>query len=220
MTNMVLRSSLGISLTAVLLAACAKDPTQGKTRAAVAAAQEEAAAPSGAETLAVTPEGSTIRFLGAKITAQHPGRFNDFRGTIALADGAPEKSRVEVEVQTASLSTDEKIAKLEGHLRSADFFDVESHPTARFVSTEIRPGSDAAGMTHTVTGNLTLRGVTRSVTFPASIQVGDRAVSVKAEFGINRQDFGISYPGARDDLIKDHVLLTIELSAPRPTPRS
>jgi polyisoprenoid-binding protein YceI len=211
--------AIAIALASSLaLVACAKDPTDGKTRAQVGQARSAAAAPPTAEQIAITPAGSSIRFLGAKVTAQHPGRFTDFSGTISLVEGAPEKSHVEVQIQMASLSTDERIAKLDAHLRSADFFDVEQHPTARFVSTEIRPESGAAGATHAVTGNLTLRGVTRSVTFPAAITVGPGAVTVKAEFGINRQDFGIAYRGMTDDLIKDHVLLTIDVAAPRGTP--
>jgi polyisoprenoid-binding protein YceI len=214
-----MKSSLRpVALALLFAGACAKDPTAGKTKATVGEARHEGAV-AGGEALPITPQSSSIRFVGAKITAQHPGRFSDFSGTISLVDDAPEKSRVEVTVSTASLSTDEDLPRLENHLRSDDFFDVEKYPTARFVSTEIKPGSDVAGATHTVTGNLELRGVTRSVTFPATIKVNRDAVGVSAEFGINRKDFGIEYPGKRDDLIKDNVLLTIELSAPR-GPRS
>jgi polyisoprenoid-binding protein YceI len=203
------------ALLALLLAtACANDPTSGKTHAAVGEAKAEAARPAGAEVLAITPAVAKIGFVGAKVTAQHAGGFRDLGGTIALVDGAPEKSRVEVEVKTASLWVDGP-DKLRAHLASPDFFAVATHPTARFVSTEIRPGASAAGATHTVTGNLELRGVTRGVTFPATVSVDAGAVTVKAEFGIDRKDFGIVYAGAADDLIKDNVLLTVEIAAPR-----
>jgi polyisoprenoid-binding protein YceI len=82
------------------------------------------------------------------------------------------------------------------------------------VSTEIKRD----GAAYVVTGNLELHGVTKSVTFPATIDVTPSAVAVKAEFGVNRKDFGIVYPGAADDLIKDNVLLQISLTAPRTKP--
>jgi len=64
-----------------------------------------------------------------------------------------------------------------------------------------------------VTGNLELHGVTKSITFPATITVQGDTVAVKAEFAINRKDFGIVYPGKPDDLIKDDVLLRLNISA-------
>jgi polyisoprenoid-binding protein YceI len=209
------------SIALVLLAgiACAKDPASGKSRAAVAAPKQESAAPASAPLLQVTPATSTIRFIGAKVTAQHPGRFNDFTGTIALAD-SPENSRVEFEVKMASVASDEGLDKLVGHLKSADFFDAANHPVARFTSTEIRPGSTAPDMNYTVTGNLELRGTRKSITFPAAIAVTGEAVTVRSEFAINRKDFGIVYPGMQDDLIKDNVLIQIDLRAPRPAEKS
>lgn len=209
-----------LAFASLVAAACAKDPTAGKTQAAVGTAKPETPLASAGELIEVTPAVAKIGFIGAKVTAQHVGKFSDFHGAIALSDGRPEASRVEVEVKTASVSIEGGPAKLENHLRSPDFFDVANHPTARFVSTAIQPGSDVAGATHTVTGNLTLRGTTRSVTFPATITVTPAEVGVKAEFGINRKDFGIVYPGMADDLIKDNVLLHIEITAPRTQQRS
>jgi len=97
-------------------------------------------------------------------------------------------------------------------LKSPDFFDVEKFPKAKFVSTAIKAGGDN-GATHTVTGNLELHGVTKAITFPAQIKVDPDAVSVVAEFSINRKDFSIVYPGMPDDLIKDDVLLKLSLHA-------
>jgi polyisoprenoid-binding protein YceI len=125
-------------------------------------------------------------------------------------DRDPLKSTVSAEIQTASLVADD--AKLTGHLHSADFLDVERFPQATFVSTAVRPGG-AAGATHTVTGNLRMHGVEKSISFPASIRVVDDGVHVDAEFVINRKDFDIVYPGAPDDLIKDEVLMKLKLRA-------
>src|SRR5512132_3562287 len=99
-------------------AACAKDPTQGKSAATVGEAKTATAAPASAETLRVGPEGSKIAFVGAKVTAQHAGKFGDFAGTIALVPEAIEKSRVEFDVKVASLSIEGGPEDLEHHLRS------------------------------------------------------------------------------------------------------
>ena len=207
-------SSRVVPFIALALVACAKDPTAGKTKAEVASARPEAPAAAAAETVSLTPANTKVGWVGAKITAQHTGSFGELTGSISLVDGKPDASRVVVEIATASISEDENNARLVGHLKSADFFDVATYPTARFASTEIVAGG-ANGATHTVTGNLERHGVTKSVTFPATISVTPEAVRVNAELGINRHDWGISYPGAKDDLIKDNVLLELAIDAPR-----
>jgi polyisoprenoid-binding protein YceI len=204
-----------IFMSALAFAACAKDPTQGKTAATVGAAQTASAAPASAESLKVGPDTSKIGFVGAKVTAQHVGQFGDFAGTISLVADAVEKSRVEFDVKTASLAMPGEPEDLVHHLKSPDFFDVAKFPSARFVSTAIKAGSDVAGANYTITGNLEMRGTSKSVTFPATVTVGADAVHVKSEFGINRKDFGIVYPGMKDDLIKDNVLIRVDLTAPR-----
>ena len=85
------------------------------------------------------------------------------------------------------------------------------HPEATFSSTSITSGGDGEGITHTVTGDLTLHGVTQSISFPAALQVGPGGARAKAEFTIDRQLFGVSFPGRPDDLIKDDVLIKLEL---------
>ena len=214
MTSTLTRLAL-TALAALAVGACAKDPTSGKQQAAVAEARTESTPAAATEVISLTPANTKIGYVGAKVTAQHKGGFGSFTGTASVVDGKPEASRVEVDIDVASITEEEDNQKLLAHLRSADFFDVEKHPRARFVSTAITPGSDVAGATHTVTGNLELRGVKKSVTFPATISLSGDRVKVDAEFGINRHDWGISYPGMQDDLIKDNVLLSVAIDAPR-----
>jgi polyisoprenoid-binding protein YceI len=102
--------------------------------------------------------------------------------------------------------------KLTEHLKTPDFFDVAKFPDAKFVSTEIRAGGDK-GASHTVTGNLTMHGVTKSVTFPATIAVTADTASVDSDFSINRKDFGINYAGAADNLIRDDVVIKLTIRA-------
>ena len=153
---------------------------------------------------------SKIGALGAKITGKHDLLFPEFDGKVRL-DGE-NVSAISFTVQVSSLQTEPE--KLVTHLKSADFFDATVHPTATFTSAEVKPVGQG-DTTHEVSGDLTLRGVTKRVTFPAKLTVTPGEVTGRAEFSINRQDFGIVYPGKPDDLIQDNVLLTIDLVAPR-----
>ena len=71
------------------------------------------------------------------------------------------------------------------------------------------------GATHTITGNLTLRGVTKTISFPANVTVAANAVTAKAEFALPRLQFGIAYAGKADDLIRDNVIIKLDVTAPR-----
>ena len=203
----------GLTLGA-LATACDNDPSADKVKAvsAPATAQPAPAAQPGAVKYQFDSQNSSLAFVGAKVTGKHEGSFQTFSGTVQLVDHAPEKSSVKVSVDMASVQVEP--AKLEGHLKSPDFFDVAKYPQANFESTAVKAGG-AAGATHTITGNLSLHGVTRSISFPATIQVNGDSLSVKAEFAINRKDFGIVYPGMPDDLIQDDVLIQLKLGANR-----
>jgi len=138
--------------------------------------------------IALTPENTKVQFVGTHAAADpnpRTGVFEQFSGT-ATIDGSALTS-LEVEIQTDSLSTD--IEKLTNHLKSPDFFSVNEHPTATFQSTSISAGDD--GKTN-ITGDLTLLGVTKSITFPAEISTAD-GLSLKSEFTIDRTEFGMDF---------------------------
>jgi polyisoprenoid-binding protein YceI len=164
------------------------------------------------ETLAIDPAASSVGFLGSKVTGKHEGKFEKVSGSIALAGGKVEGGKISIEVETASVKSDN--ADLDKHLKNADFFDVEKFPKATFTSSEIKAGG-TGGATHTVTGELDLRGVKKTITFPATITVADDSATGSAEFVINRKDFGISIAGQPDNLIRDDVALKLSLKAPR-----
>ena len=145
--------------------------------------------------------------MASKVTGSHHGSFKKFSGSIAF-NGQPESSSVSVTIETNSVEADDP--GLTKHLQTPDFFDVAKYPQATFVSTAIKPGGDG-GATHTVTGNLTMHGVTKSITFPATIAVTPAAVTVDSTFSINRKNFGINYAGAADNLIRDEVLMTLKV---------
>lgn len=196
-----------VSSLVLALAACNNDPAKGKSTAAVSDPAAAAPVVSGVK-YAFDESSSKVDFVGAKITKKHDGSFKKFNGAVQLVGNDPLKSQVTAEVETASLVADEE--KLTKHLKSPDFFDVEKYPKAKFVSTAVKAGGDK-GASHTITGNLELHGVTKSISFPANVKVTDGEVDVDAEFAINRKDFGLVYPGMPDDLIKDEVLLKLTI---------
>ncbi|MBX3210211.1 MAG: YceI family protein [Labilithrix sp.] len=196
------------------LAACddpAKNASKAVTTEATSTAAVEAKQAPAASTVtyAFDQANSKVEWVGSKVTAKHEGGFKTFSGTVTLIDQSPEKSKVAVDIETDSLYTPDG-EKLVGHLKSADFFDVGKFPKATFASTEVKKGGDK-GASHTVTGNLTLHGVTKSITFPATVKTNPNGVDVDAEFAINRKDFGIVYAGKADDLIRDDVVIKLTI---------
>jgi polyisoprenoid-binding protein YceI len=201
-----------LTVSVASLAAC-DDASKKQPAAAVGTALPAPPAPNpNAETLPFSNANSKIGFVGAKVTGSHEGSFEKFRGNVRLAAGKAEGSSVDVEIDTDSLKAEPE--KLQTHLKSADLFDTAKFPKATFKSTEIKAGG-TNGATHTVTGNLSLHGKEKAVSFPATIAVSSSEVTAKAEFSINRKDFDIVYPGMPNDLIKDAVVIKLDIHAPR-----
>jgi polyisoprenoid-binding protein YceI len=199
-----------LSLLLFVTAACnnpASDTSKAVTGEATKTATPQAA---GGQKYTITPANSKVEFIGSKVTGSHNGSFEKFNGEIHYTNNDPTQSHVTITIDTSSVKTDD--GKLTEHLKTADFFDIAKFPEAKFESTAIKTGGEK-GATHTVTGNLTLHGVTKSVTFPATISVTADAATVDADFAINRKDFGINYPGAQDNLIRDDVVMRLRLRA-------
>ena len=201
----------------ILLSACA-DPAANKPKAET----KEPTSKSGSETtpkkpepkgteLKVTPENSKVEFTGSKVTAKHSGGFKKFSGAIDMVNGKPEESSVSVEIDMKSVFADSE--KLANHLKSGDFFDVEKFPKSTFTSTKIAADSAKGDRNYTVTGDMEIRGVKKSITFPAKITFDKSDIAVDAEFSINRKDFEIKYAGMADDLIRDNVVIRLNLKS-------
>lgn len=208
-----MRSIVTPFLALPLLVACVGDVGEGKVKAEIeeppAAEKQAPAAEAKGKTVPIDVAASSIKALGAKVTATHPIDFHKWKGA-ATVDGK-EVTDLDFTIEMDSLEADHP--KLTGHLKNEDFFDVAKFPEASFDATAIKAGADG-DWTHTVTGDLTIHGQTKRVTFPAKIAVSDTAVVANTEFTINRQDFAITYKGKADDLIQDNVVLTIAFTAP------
>jgi polyisoprenoid-binding protein YceI len=202
----------------LFMAGC-EDPAANKFKA-------QTSAPSNSETnsssktltaaalsLPITPENSKIGFTGSKVTGKHEGGFKSFSGSIDLVGDKAEDSRVKVEIEMKSVFTDTD--QLTGHLQTGDFFEVDKFPTSSFVSTKIVPDTAKGQGNYSITGDLEMRGVKKSITFPATIGITPSDVSVNSEFAINRKDFGIVYAGKADDLVRDDVVIHLDLKTLR-----
>ena len=196
------------------LGACESE-IDNKTAATVADAPAAQPAPAAAPAPADDSDGATdalpagalplkadsrIEWVGAKVTKDHPGGFEKLSGHATLADGALASATVEIVID--SLYSDHP--KLTKHLKDADFFDVVTFPTATFRITSVVP---AEGGMSTVTGTLDLHGISKEISFPATVTVTETGATVAAEFTLLRKDFGMQYPGKPDDLIRDEVLV-------------
>lgn len=200
-----------LSLFLILLLAACSNPAADKPAAEVSEPVAETAPAPAADsgvTYAFSNEGSSVGFIGSKVTGSHEGGFNSFEGEFNVADGTVESSSVTVSIDTTSMWSDND--QLTDHLKSDDFFAVEKFPTASFTSSSIAPLEGEEG-SHTVTGNLELHGVTKQISFPATVALTDGGFTANAEFSIMRFDFGLEYAGRADDLIRDEVVIKLDL---------
>ena len=153
---------------------------------------------------------SSIGFVGSKVTGSHEGGFRNFTGFIHAPDGKIEGGKVKVVIDMWSVWADED--KLTGHLKKNDFFLVPAHPIATFESTAVLPAPGPDG-TYDVTGQLSLRGVTASITFPAQITLSEKGATCTAKFSLKRRQFGVNYDGAADNLVRDDVVVKLMVKA-------
>jgi polyisoprenoid-binding protein YceI len=196
-------------LTGLMFVTACNDPAADKSKAVTGEAAQVSPQTVAGQKYVINPQNSKVEFVGSKVTGSHDGSFQKFSGEIDYA-GTPEKSRVQITMDASSIVANDP--KLTEHLKTPDFFDVAKFPDVEFVSTEIKAGGEG-GASHTVTGNLTMHGVRKSVTFPATIAVTADTASVDAHFSINRKDFGINYAGAADNLIRDNVAIKLTVRA-------
>ena len=169
-----------------------------------------------AATYSLDPAHTTIGFkVKHLMIANVKGVFEKFKGTVVIDDGDISKSKVNVSIEMASINSN--IAKRDEHLRSGDFFDVAKYPVMTFDSTKVeRTGAGALK----VTGNLTIKGVTKQVVLTVDGPSGE----IKSPQGvvkrgasavttINRQDFGVSWNKKLDAgavVVGDEVQISID----------
>lgn len=229
----------------LILAACG--PKSEGTDAEVSEAKEVEEVSSAATEYTINTEASNVSWIGSKPVGKHTGFIPVTAGNIKVEEGSIVGGTVTIDVMgiySQDLSEDSTMhAKLIGHLKSPDFFAAEEFPTAEFVVTsveeystdeviedkeeiefEYKPASASEHIvespTHKITGNLTMRGTTLSVSFPANVSMTDGTISAKAKFNIDRTRWGLKYgeeasisEKAKDKFIYNTVNVGFDITA-------
>jgi polyisoprenoid-binding protein YceI len=168
----------------------------------------------------IDPAHSRIGFVArhAMVTKVR-GSFNDFQGSGYFDAEDPAKSQLQLTIQAASIDT--RNADRDGHLRSNDFFDMDTYPEITFASTQIERVDDE---NYQVTGDLTIKGVTKAVTVDfeysgaAVDPFGNTRMGLEGKTTVNRKDWGVSWNAALEAggvLVSEKVTLEFEVSAIR-----
>lgn len=194
------------------LAACSNNPKGDK-----ASTTDEVAdtANVNGDSYTVDPASSSVTWTGSKVTGSHNGNIAIQSGNIILNDNQLSGGEFTIDMNSLvnkDLEGDaENKGKLEGHLKSDDFFATEKYPTSKFVITKVDHKADNKA---DISGNLTLKDITKNITFTADIlQSTPETFAAKADFNINRKDWGVVYTGMQDDLIADEVNFKVNLKA-------
>ena len=203
-----------------LFTSCKNTPKGEKVEAKDA--MEENAASTAATSFTVDTKTSKVMWTGSKPTGQHMGTIALSNGTIAVTNGNISGGEFTIDFTTL-VNTDMKPGEgkedLEGHLKTGDFFEVEKFPTGTFKVTSVDAVSGNAEITHNITGNLTMKGITKSVTIPTNVaMMGDKISAQSTAFTIDRTQWGITFHSgalgtAKDKIINDQVGLVITLVA-------
>ncbi|MBC7850444.1 MAG: YceI family protein [Chitinophagaceae bacterium] len=215
----------------ILAISCADAPDADK--ATTGDAKEVATA--GGTTLTVDPTASKVEWIGTKVSGLHNGEVPIKSGTITTSGDTVTGGRFVLDLKNMTItgpagSDKGSNDKLLGHLKSGDFFDVEKNPEATFEITSVKPFSGQVidstdsrqeaiskykveNPTHTIAGNLTIKGTTKNIEFPARVTANGTSVDALAKFNIDRTQWNIVYPGKPDDLIRNEIHLGIALKA-------
>ncbi|MEQ1869858.1 MAG: YceI family protein [Vicinamibacterales bacterium] len=168
-------------------------------------------------TYAIDKSHSEVFFQVRHLITKVRGRFSDFTGTVTLNEAHPDQCHVDFTIQAASVDTSS--TDRDTHLRSADFFHVEEHPTLTFHSTKVVKKSSEHFL---ITGNLTIRGVKKEVELPTTFlghakdPWGGARVGFEAELTVNRKDFGLVWNAALEAggfLVGDDVHIHLSIQA-------
>jgi len=166
----------------------------------------------------VDPAHSSVNFVVRHLVASKVrGNFAEFEGAISVGD-SPENSSVNATIQASSITTNNEMR--DGHLKSADFLDLENHPTLTFASTSVvSKGNDHFDLV----GDLTIRGITKQVTFDLEylgtgpgMAEGVTIAGFEATTDIDRRDFNVNFEGALENgsmVVSNKVTLVLEIEA-------
>ncbi len=173
--------------------------------------------------LTVDPAATRMLWTGTKVTGSHTGGLTVKEGSVVANAGALVSAEVVIDMTTITCTDLQggSADRLVGHLKSTDFFDTDQHPTASFKTTKVEPIADArpGHPNHTITGDLTIKGITHPVTFACIVWREGKVLRAAASLTFDRTKYDIKYrsgaffPEIGDKMIHDEVSLTFDLKA-------
>ncbi|MCO6494891.1 MAG: YceI family protein [Bacteroidetes bacterium] len=217
-----------IGFAAILMSACTSTPKHVEANEAGEVAQAEETALN----LSIDTTQSIIEWIGGKhLGKTHHGTIKLVGGTVSVENGNVTAGDFSADMNSIKnldlpVDGDYNQAKLEEHLKSPDFFDVAQFPTSTFHITSVKVEADDKGNTHKISGNMTIKGVAKEITFPAKVDFNENGFNASASFVINRLDWGVTYDQealkgfldgiakkGKDDFVKNELELTVKLVA-------
>jgi len=204
----------------MLFTGCGKSDKEVKT----GSNEKVAGKTAGSTTLKVNTNESIVEWLGKKVTGQHHGTIKISKGELNVEKDKVVAGYIEIDMNTIvdidlKDSTDNK--KLTGHLKSDDFFVASKFPTAKFEISGVSSLNDPnkPSFNSMVKGNLTIKGMTKGIEFPATIKIENGILKADADFDIDRTQWDIRYgsgkffEGLGDKMISDNFNIRFRISA-------
>ncbi len=174
--------------------------------------------------LKVDASKSIVNWKGKKVTGEHVGTVKVSKGVLTVEGNKLVSGSFDMDMKSIVNTdlTDESFnAKLIGHLKSDDFFSVEKNPVSAFKITKVEPiaGAKAGEPNYTITGDLTIKGITNPLTFPATVKITGNKADATAQFSVDRTKYDIKFRSGKffqdlgDKLINDDFLVDLSLVA-------
>lgn len=211
------------TLSIILLSASCNDAPKADT--ATVTTEQQPATGADEATYSVDTINSFVRFTGYGVGKNHPGKFKVTAGNIAVASNQVTGGKFTISINSMTMEQKEKMieSKLKPHLLSKDFFDADAYGTGAFEITKVEPYNASAkdtsavsGANYNISGNLTLKSVTKNVSFPANITINENMVKANANFNIDRRDWNIVYGSDKslgDKFISETVNIQVNVAA-------
>lgn len=210
-----------ISLLIIQIQACSDAPKGDSATIS----QEQQASEAKGEMFIADTTASRIRFTGHGVGKNHPGVFKISEGTVAVAGNQITGGSFIIDINSLELEQKGGVfdEKLRPHLMSGDFFDAEKFKTAKFEITKVEPyssgNSDSSvieGANFNVSGNFTLKDVTKNITFPARIDLDGNTIKARGNFDIDRREWKMNYGNDKtlgDKFISETVNIELDIEA-------
>ncbi|MFA5403887.1 MAG: YceI family protein [Ignavibacteria bacterium] len=212
--------SITLFIAVISLTGCSKTSKEVK----MISSEKSGETMKGSQVLKVDTSASTVNWHGKKVTGEHEGTIKLAKGEININKGSVVGGSFEIDMNTIvnlDLDDAEFNAKLINHLKSEDFFSVEKFPYSIFEITKVEPFNDPAmpNFNNTISGNLTIKGISKGISFPASIKIENGVLSSFADFDIDRTEWGIKYGSGKffenlgDKVINDKFNIKLKITA-------